>query len=365
MKQLFLLGKGKLEWREVTPPRIEGAHEALVRPFAVAKCDLDHAMLANHIDLKLKVGRWLGIVDPDVERHYGGLFEAPLPFGHECVAEVMEVGESVRGVRVGDVVAVPFQISCGSCSECTVGHTAVCTGVPSVAVYGFGRHKQYGGAMCDLLKVPFADGMLVPLDAGADATHLASLGDNVADAYRHVAPSLLENSQQSVLVASGDARSIAIYSVLVAKALGARQVVFVDERPAQRNLALQVGADRVAASYGELREKYDLVVDCCVSTNDLQQAIGCVRAFGTLTSTGWHFRRTRLPLIRMHAAGMSFRIGMSNARAGAIGAARLVQEGRLSLHLATTRLDLWDNAIDAFLADSNKVIVHRPRLHPS
>lgn len=127
----------------------------------------------------------------------------PLPFGHECVAEVMEVGEAVRGVRVGDVLA---------------------------------------------------------------------------EAYRHVVPSLLENPRQSVLVTSGDARSIAIYTVLMAKALGAPEVVFVDERPGQRELALQVGADRVAASCRELRKRFDLVVDCCVSRKDLHQAIGCVRS---------------------------------------------------------------------------------------
>lgn len=364
MQQLFLLGKGKLQWREVVAPRIEGPQEALVRPFAVAKCDLDHAMLFNHIDMKLRIGRLLGIVDPDFERHFGGLFSTPMPFGHECVAEVMEIGESVRSFQVGDVVAVPFQISCGSCPRCLGGHTAVCAGVPPVAVYGFGRHKQYGGAMCDLLKVPFADGMLVPVPVGAGIEHLASLGDNVADAYRHVAPALLENPDQSVLIASGDARSIAIYSVLIARALGARHIAFVDSRAEQRRLALKTGADHVAGSYEGLRENYDLVVDCCASERNLSAAIGRVKPYGTLTSTGWHFRKTRLPLLQMQATGMTFRVGMANARAGAIGAARLIEEGRLSLQSATTQLDTWDDAIDAFLADSTKTIVHRARVHP-
>ena len=80
-----------------------------MRPFAVAKCDLDDAMLRYRMGLKLRVGRALGIVDPDFERYFGGLFDTPLPFGHECVAEVVDVGDRVVGVQVGDLVSVPFK----------------------------------------------------------------------------------------------------------------------------------------------------------------------------------------------------------------------------------------------------------------
>ena len=44
---------------------------------------------------------------------------APLPgpfaFGHEFVADVLEIGDAVRSVRPGDRVIVPFQVSCGTC----------------------------------------------------------------------------------------------------------------------------------------------------------------------------------------------------------------------------------------------------------
>lgn len=362
MQQLFLLGKGRLEWREVVAPRLESPLEALVRPFAVAKCDLDHAMLANRMGVKLRAGRAFGIVDPDFERYFGGLFDTPLPFGHECVAEVTDIGDKVVGVQVGDVVSVPFQISCGTCTHCSEDHTSICSSVPPVAVYGFGRHKQFGGAMCDLLKVPFADGMLVKLHEGADMEHLASLGDNVADAYRHVGPALEENKNRSVLVVSGDARSIAIYTVLIARAMGARHIAFVDSREAQRKLALQVGADAAVGSCRELRDSYDIVVDCCAPKKELLASIEKVKPFGLLSSTGWHFKKTLLPLMQMHAIGMTLRIGLCNARDGASRVAKLIQDGRLSLAPATTKIDDWRNAIDAFLGDSTKIIVHRARI---
>lgn len=41
MKQLWFTGKNKLEWREVADPKIVHPHEAIVRPLAIARCDLD------------------------------------------------------------------------------------------------------------------------------------------------------------------------------------------------------------------------------------------------------------------------------------------------------------------------------------
>ena len=114
MQQLYFIKKGKLEWREVQSPVISNGLEALVRPFAVAKCDLDDAFLFNHVDLKLKIGKYLGIVDPAYFKVFGKLLSGPFPFGHECVAEVTEIGDRVKDIKIGDLVSVPFQISCGS-----------------------------------------------------------------------------------------------------------------------------------------------------------------------------------------------------------------------------------------------------------
>jgi D-arabinose 1-dehydrogenase-like Zn-dependent alcohol dehydrogenase len=97
----------------------------------------------------------------------GTPFLLPLHFGHECVAEVLSVGERVATVKPGDRVVVPFQISCGSCGACRAGLTANCEAVPPVSMYGFGvGGGHWGGAVSDELAVPYADGMLVPLPSG-------------------------------------------------------------------------------------------------------------------------------------------------------------------------------------------------------
>lgn len=121
MQQLYFIKKGKLEWREVAQPQISHSQHAIVRPFAVAKCDLDDAFLFNNLQLKIRLGNMLGLIDPFYKSTFGDLLKGPFAFGHECVAEVVEIGEAVSKFNIGDVVSVPFQISCGRCPSCIIG----------------------------------------------------------------------------------------------------------------------------------------------------------------------------------------------------------------------------------------------------
>src|SRR5258705_11099654 len=103
MEQLTLVEQGKIEWRDVPAPRLEDPGDALVRPLAVSRCDIDLPYVT-------------------------GLLPPPRTFalGHECVGEVTATGDAVTTVRVGDRVIVPFQISCGACGRCKLGVTGRC-----------------------------------------------------------------------------------------------------------------------------------------------------------------------------------------------------------------------------------------------
>src|SRR4029077_19414100 len=99
--------------RSVPDPRLGPPESALVRPVAVATCDLDAGIVSGRAPLP-----------------------GPFAFGHEFVADVVSIGEPVRKVTVGQRVVVPFQINCGECGACTRGVTASCERVPLMASYG-------------------------------------------------------------------------------------------------------------------------------------------------------------------------------------------------------------------------------------
>src|SRR6476660_4114404 len=113
MRQLTYVGDRRFEWHEVPEPSLEGVDDALVRPVAVATCDLDTGIAQGIAPLP-----------------------GPFAFGHEFVADVVATGTAVTSVRPGDHVIVAFQISCGRCDRCQRGMTASCSTVPARSSFG-------------------------------------------------------------------------------------------------------------------------------------------------------------------------------------------------------------------------------------
>ena len=103
---------------------------------------------------------------------------------------------------------------------------------------------QGGGFLADLVRVPYADAMLVPLPPGVDPVAVASLSDNIVDGWRCVGPyagelAALDQADRRVLVSG--AASIGLYAVAVAVALGAR-TDYVDTDRGRLEIAERLGA---------------------------------------------------------------------------------------------------------------------------
>jgi threonine dehydrogenase-like Zn-dependent dehydrogenase len=358
MRQLYFIKKGKLQWREVARPEISDKGQAIVTPIAVAKCDLDDAFLFNNLSAKIKIGTALGKIDPKYNSIFGDIFKGPFPFGHECVARVTEIGEDVKNIKIGDVVSVPFQISCGSCLNCSNGFTSVCEKTPALSMFGFGKHLQFGGAMSDFLKIPFADAMLLKIPDHVDPVHLASLSDNIPDAYRHL-KGIEANPDQKVLIVAGHAKSVGIYALMIAKAMGVSEVDYVDHNRERLDIAQKLHANNIFENFHQLTGKYDLVIDASSTKKGLEVSLKSVRHFGTISSSGLYIRKTPLSLVEMYAKGVNFKIGLANSRTDSENVLKLLSKTTIPFELATTKLENWANAEDAFLTETTKVIVKR------
>lgn len=324
MRALIALPGGRMRWKAIPVPPPPGPLGAIVRPLAIATCDMDRLIA-------------LGITP----------FPLPLCFGHECVAEVLEVGEQVEGFGPGDRVVVPFQISCGSCAPCRAGRTSNCTSVPPISMYGFGvAGGHWGGAVADRLAVPFADGMLVKLPEGIDPVAAASVADNVSDAHRHVAPHLPalleEDPEAEVLIAGALARrhpftaSVSLYTGLVARALGARRVTLADARPQVRALAegLGLGAAHPREIGGSPSAR--LVADVSASPRGTRWAVERTAPDGVCSSAGGLHPTVRLPLSAMYARNVTLHISRCNARSEIPRVLELMTAGRLQPAKVTT-----------------------------
>ena len=297
MRQLTLAAKRRLEWWDVPEPRIDSDECALVRPLAVARCDLD---------------RYL----------YLGAYSRtpPYAFGHETAGEVVAVGDGVRTVTPGQRVVVPFQISCGRCINCRRQWTNACTAVPPLAAYGMGTHPEgdWGGALSELLKVPFADAMLLPVPAGLPLSQACGAGDNMADAYRTVAPLLARFPGEAVLVVGGLAESVGLYAATAALSLGAPRVVYADGDIRRIEAASRAGAETLRVDFANSDRAQDdflITVDASATAAGLAYALRSTAPCGYCTGvSGGLSAETTLPLSAMYLRGITYSVSRVHSR---------------------------------------------------
>jgi threonine dehydrogenase-like Zn-dependent dehydrogenase len=341
MRQLMFTGPGRVGWAEVPAPRLRDGNSALVRPLAVARCDLDLRMATE------------------------ALFPGPYPVGHEAVAEVIDIGEAVRRHRPGDRVLVPFQVSCGACPACLTRRYAACHTyrAPAGAAFGFGKAGGgHGGAVSDLLAVPCADHLLITAPASVPAEVLCTLPDNAVDGYRSVAPHLKARPGADVLVVGGAGPSIGLYAVAAAAALGASAVRYVDSDEKRCGIAERLGAAAVHHE-GPWPRRFPRAAITVSNTHDPQGLATTLRStddYGTCTSTAIFFgRQPSLPLLELYTKGITVHLSRADSRLYTPEVADLAASGRLRTQAVTTRVAGWEDAPAAWLVPATKLVLVR------
>src|ERR1700758_2823349 len=341
MRQLTYEEAGRYGWREAPDPAITAPGQALVRPVAVACCDLDVAVARGVL---------------------------PMPpghsVGHEGIAEVVAVGDAVRDVKVGDRVIVPFQISCGTCRECRRGVTGSCGSVPLMAMYGMApiAGLDGGGFMSDLVLVPYADAMLIPVPETVDPVAIASLSDNIPDGWRTVAPFTtelagLDQVDRRVLVVGR--LSIGLYAAAFAAALGAH-VDYVDTDSDRLAAAEKLGAAaHDVAKPDKSWDPYPVTVHTSGDSALLAASLRATWPDGVCTDTGIYPEyNVEMPLLPMYTRGVRFITGRVSARAVMPEILELLAGG-CDLSPVVERVAAWEDAPSVWPTMVGKTVFSR------
>jgi threonine dehydrogenase-like Zn-dependent dehydrogenase len=341
IRQLTFVEAGRVEWRDAPDPEPPEPAGAVVRPLAVARCDIDRPMAAT------------------------GLFPGPFPVGHDTVAEVVAVDDAVTERTVGERVVVPFQVSCGNCVACREGRFGGCRTyqAPLGAMFGFGQQGgAHGGALADLLAVPAADHLLVPSPRELPTTLLCTLPDNVVDGYRAVGPPLARHPGAEVLIAGGAAESISLYAAAAAIALGSQRVRYIDADPQRCAAAESLGAD-VEHRNGPWPRHFQRALITVDATGDEAGLAATLRStddYGTCTSVAIYFGGTTpVPLLEMYTRGVTFHVSRADSRLYLPAVLDLVAAGKLDPLAVPTTIVPWDQAAEAWLEPATKLVVQR------
>jgi glutathione-independent formaldehyde dehydrogenase len=177
--------------------------------------------------------------------------------GHENLGEVIEVGTAVDRVKVGDRVALPFNIGCGFCANCERGLSAFClttadrSVMPNMAgaAYGFADMGPYRGGQAELLRVPYGDYncLVLPEDAREKERDYVMLSDIFPTGWHSTRLANLTPGDSVVIYGAGP---VGLMATLSAGIQGASQIFVVDHNTDRLQVAKSLGATPIVEDEG-------------------------------------------------------------------------------------------------------------------
>jgi threonine 3-dehydrogenase len=203
--------KPGVEIRDVAIPQI-GPTDVLVKVKVASICGTD-----------LHIYNW--------DRWAQGRIHPPLIPGHEFCGEVVAYGNEVTSVKEGDFVSAEMHVACGKCLQCRTGEAHICQFVKIIGV-------DADGAFAEYVRIPESN--IWKLDPAIPQEY-ASILDPLGNAVHTV----LAGEIAAKTVAVTGCGPIGLFSIAVARAVGASTVFAIEVNQYRRRIAQQMKADFV------------------------------------------------------------------------------------------------------------------------
>src|SRR5688572_21344163 len=250
MRATVLYAPGDVRFEDRETPRIEQPTDAVIRIAATCVCGSD---------------LW----------PYRGLqpMNGPTPMGHEYCGFVEEVGSAVKSVKPGQFVVGSFATSDNTCPNCRFGYQSSCV-----------QREFMTRAQAPVLRVPLADGTLVPTPGGnppADLIPSLLTTSDVLGTGWFAADAA--NAKPGATVAVVGDGAVGLLGVLSARQMGAERIIAMSRHEARQKLAREFGATDIVTERGDegvariMDETRgvgaDSVLECVGTRESMMQAI--------------------------------------------------------------------------------------------
>jgi S-(hydroxymethyl)glutathione dehydrogenase/alcohol dehydrogenase len=200
-------------------------------------------------DVRLQVDA-SGVCHSDLLIQQGTIpFPLPVILGHEGAGTVVEVGDSVTRVKVGDRVICSFVPSCGACWYCLQGRSNLCEGLIDTMLTSRGTRADGATAFGMSGLGTFADelttdqGMVVAVQTDLPAEQLALIGCGVTTGVGAALNTARVHPGSSVaVIGCGGVGQAVIQGARIA---GAARIFAVDPLDHKRRTAQGFGATDV------------------------------------------------------------------------------------------------------------------------
>jgi 2-desacetyl-2-hydroxyethyl bacteriochlorophyllide A dehydrogenase len=323
---------------------------AFQAPNEVAVIDKPEPRLQDPGDAIVRV-RATGVCGSDLHIFRGRIrIEPGFTIGHEYVGEVVDVGDAVSGVAVGDRVLGCFQVACGTCWFCRRGRYHKCD-----VSRTFGHGAALGslqGTQAELALVPHANLTLrrVPEGFGDDVALFA--GDVMGTAY-HAVQAVRPGDSVAVL-GLGPVGLCAVQTALVA---GAAQVIAIDAVEARLEMARRFGATPVHLHEQSPRDEVrartggrgvDVAVEAVGDPRALESAIRLTAKAGVVSVVGVFAERCEVHMGLIWIKSLQLRTGQANVIGHLDAVLDLLASGRVDPAPLVTHHMALDEAPEAY-----------------
>src|SRR4051812_35529088 len=199
----------------------------------------------------------------------------PGPIGHEFIGVVEDVGAEVSNVRRGDFVIAPFAFSDGTCPHCRHGITSAC-------VAGGFYPSNGDGGQGEAVRVPLADGALVPVPGSGHSEEtlasLLTLSDVMATGHHAAVCADVRPGGTVAVVGDG---AVGLSGVLAAERLGAGRIIALSRHADRQALAKDFGATDIVEQRGEDAIQAIMELTDGVGVDATMECVGTAQSFET------------------------------------------------------------------------------------
>jgi threonine dehydrogenase-like Zn-dependent dehydrogenase len=320
MKAFVMRGLGQVGMSDKPRPKI-GPADALIRTTAALVCTSDVHTVGGAIGDR-----------------------SNLTLGHEAVGRIEALGESVKGLRIGQRVAVCAITPCWRCENCQRGYPSQC----GEALGGWKFANIKDGNLAEYFHVNDAEANVAPIPDG--------LADDVAVYATDMLSTGLLGAEHAAIPPGG---SVAIFGLgpvglmatAFARLLGAGLVIGVDSVPKRQELARTFGADEIVDfTKGDPIEAIqkltggagvDSAIEALGSPDTFSNCIRATRPGGTISNIGYHGHGDTVPIPRLEwgvgMADKTIRTGLCpGGRERMERLMRLLERGRIDPTPLTT-----------------------------
>ncbi|MBT3352030.1 MAG: zinc-binding dehydrogenase [Nitrospinaceae bacterium] len=213
----------------------------------------------------------------------------PVIIGHEVLGEIVEIGQGVTGLSIGDPVTMHCYLTCGHCRWCRTDHEALCENLAGFV----GRHSD--GGYAEYIKMPARN--YVPIPEGLDykkyPAEAAVICDAIVTPYKVTRRARIAPLETVAVFGAGG--GVGIHMVMLAKWAHAR-VIAIDTVGDKLGKCRELGAeavvdaskDNVAEALEDFTEGrgLDVAVDFVSVPSTLETAVEALGRRGRLVTLG-------------------------------------------------------------------------------